>query len=183
MFYQKNCRQNLIFCNKFLLHNEQKKVGYVHVSTDCFVWKKASIKSYQHHIPVQRSRAISSLSVVTWSRYSRGIQSDDYVVIVNQWHLYKFQSLITTAIFRVIISIDLITSLGIVVCYILLLPACKVEMRVKRQLFWQVGEDFTMWVTPAWCGWIGITASSTMNSSLNCYFFTKKMFFCKSSIE
>ena len=65
--------------------------------------KKASIKSDQHHIAVQKSRVISGLSVITWSRYIRGIQSDDYVVIVNQWHPCKFQGLVTTAIFRVII--------------------------------------------------------------------------------
>ena len=41
-------------------------------------------------------------------------------------------------------------------CYILL-PACKVEMWVKRQLFWQGVDDVKMRVTPAWCGWVGIT--------------------------
>ena len=31
-------------------------------------------------------------------------------------------------------------------------------MRMKRQLLWQAGDDFRMWVTPAFCGWVGITA-------------------------
>ena len=48
----------------------------------------------------------------------------------------------------------LITTLGSVGCYILLLPACKIETRMKRQLFWQVGDEFTMRVTPAWCRWV-----------------------------
>ena len=47
--------------------------------------KKASIKSDQHHFPVQRSRVISGLSVVTWSSYMRKLPPDDCVVIVNQW--------------------------------------------------------------------------------------------------
>ena len=34
----------------------------------------------------------------------------------------------------------------------------KAEMRLKRQLFGQAGEDFKMRMTPAWCGWIGIIA-------------------------
>ena len=81
---------------------------------------------------------------------------------------------IIIVIFRVIISIDLIAALGSVGCYILL-PACKVEMRVKRQLFWQVGDDVRMRVTPDWCGWVGISGnaeayfseeSSTLLSSL-----------------
>ena len=48
----------------------------------------------------------------------------------------------------------LITTLGSVGCSILLLPACKIETRMKRQLFWQVGDEFTMRVTPAWCSWV-----------------------------
>ena len=41
-------------------------------------------------------------------------------------------------------SIGLITTLGSVSCYILL-PACKVEMRVERQLFWKEGDAFVSW--------------------------------------
>ena len=55
------------------------------------------------------------------------------------------------------------TNLGSVGSYILLLPTSKVEIWVKRQLLWQAGEDFRMWVTPAWCGWIGINASLDRN--------------------
>ena len=52
-------------------------------------------------------------------------------------------------ILRIIISINLITTLETAVCYILLLPACKVETRVKRKLFLQASDDFRIWVTPA----------------------------------
>ena len=60
---------------------------------------------------------------------------DDCFLVVNQSaRLYdipaKFRTSVTK-IFRVIISIDLITTLGSVGCYILLLPACKGEMWVK----------------------------------------------------
>ena len=88
-----------------------------------------------------------------------------FLLVVNQWvcqYLYKTSirspgSLPPLQKSRVIISIDLITTLGSVDCYILL-PACKVEMRVKRQLFWQAGDDVRMRITPIWCGWVGITA-------------------------
>ena len=32
-------------------------------------------------------------------------------------------------------------------------------MRVKRQLVWQAGDYVSMWMTPVWCGWLGITVS------------------------
>ena len=54
------------------------------------------------------------------------------------------RALVTIAIFRTIISIGLITTLGKAVCCILVPTACKVEMRVKRQLVWQVSDDFWM---------------------------------------
>ena len=60
--------------------------------------------------------------------------------------LTKSRVLATITIFRVIISIDLITTLGSVGCYILL-PACKVEMPVKRYRVMTLG-----------CGWVGISA-------------------------
>ena len=63
-------------------------------------------------------------------------------------------------IFRIIMSIDLITTLVTTVSYILLLPACKVEMRMKRQLFWQAGDELRMWCTLSWCGWVVITAKA-----------------------
>ena len=52
---------------------------YVHFSTNFFIFKKASIKSDQYHVPVQRNRTISGLSVATWSRYMRRLQSDDWL--------------------------------------------------------------------------------------------------------
>ena len=72
----------------------------------------------------------------------------------------KCIALVTRKIFRIIMSIDLITTLVTTVCYILLLLACKIEIRVKMQLFWQVVDDFRMWWTPACCGWVGITAKA-----------------------
>ena len=46
-------------------------------------------------------------------------------------------------------------------------------MRVKKQLFWQTRDDFRMWVTPAWCGFVGITGIVKKNSeeSLKKYYF------------
>ena len=44
-------------------------------------------------------------------------------------------------------SIDLITTLGSLGCYILLLTAFKIEVQVKRQLFRQAGDNFKMRVT------------------------------------
>ena len=76
-----------------------------------------------------------------------------FLLVVNQYvctsmrHPCKTRVLATITKFRVIISINLITTLGSVACYILL-PACKVEMQVKRQLFWQVSDDVRIWVTP-----------------------------------
>ena len=52
---------------------------YVHFSTNFFIFKKASIKSDQYHVPVQRNRTISGLSVANWSRYMRRLQSDDWL--------------------------------------------------------------------------------------------------------
>ena len=52
---------------------------YVDFSTNFFIFKKASIKSDQYHVPVQRNRTISGLSVATWSRYMRRLQSDDWL--------------------------------------------------------------------------------------------------------
>lgn len=72
----------------------------------------------------------------------------------------KCIALVSRKIFRIIMSIDLITTLGTTVCYILLLLACKIEIRVKRQLFWQAGDDFRMWWTLACCGWVAITAKA-----------------------
>ena len=69
----------------------------------------------------------------------------------------KSSALVTIAIFRAITSIDSITTLGRPACYISLPPACNVEIWVKRQLFWQAGNDFRMRVTTAWCGRVGIT--------------------------
>ena len=31
---------------------------------------------------------------------------------------------------------------------------------IKRELFWQAGGDFMMWVTPAWCGWVDLIKKS-----------------------
>ena len=70
---------------------------------------------------------------------------------------------VTTTIFRVIISIDLITTVGSVGCYILLLPACKLEMRVKKQFFWQEGDDFMIRLMPAWCGSVDINKDTGNN--------------------
>ena len=62
-----------------------------------------------------------------------------FLLVVNQWvceylsgdiHT-KSRVLAIITLFRVIVSIDLITTLGSVGCYILL-AACKVEMLVKR---------------------------------------------------
>ena len=46
-------------------------------------------------------------------------------------------------------------------------------MRVKKQLFWQTRDDFRMWVTPAWRGFVGITGIVKKNSdeSLKKYYF------------
>lgn len=76
------------------------------------------------------------------------------------WYIHTMsRALVTIRIFRVVISTDLITTLGGIACYILLLPACKVEMRVKKRLFLQAGDDFRMSVPPAWSAWVGITGS------------------------
>ena len=94
-FNRKTCcfnRKNLIFYNNFLLCSEHKKIRHMHFSTNCFISKKASIKSDQQQVPVQQSKAISSLSVVTWSCYMRRLWPGDCVVIVNQWaseHFFK----------------------------------------------------------------------------------------------
>ena len=97
----------MIFYNHFLLHNEQNKIGYAHFSTNCFICKKASIKSDQHHVRVQRSRAISLLSLTPISYYliSLAIWEDFGRMTVwdsepvSMWaplslrHPYKFQGL------------------------------------------------------------------------------------------
>ena len=54
----------------------------------------------------------------------------------------------TIAILRAVISTDLTTTSGKTVYYILMLPVCKLEMWVKRQLLGQVDNDFQTWVTP-----------------------------------
>ena len=64
----------------------------------------------------------------------------------------KSRAFVSPQQYSVIISVDSITTLQSVGCYILLLPVCKVEIQVKRQLFWQVGDDFRMWVIPALWG-------------------------------
>ena len=89
-----------------------------------------------------------------------------YYIIYNIWwqrpwtlYLYVIElyRVITESLY-IYIYIDLIIYyLGTAVSYILLLPICKIELRVKRQLFWQPGDDFTMCVTPARCGWVGIS--------------------------
>ena len=59
----------------------------------------------------------------------------------------KFKAFITTMVFRVMISIDLITTLANVGCYILLLPVCK---------GWNVGEKVTFLTGSddfLGCGW------------------------------
>ena len=79
---------------------------------------------------------------------------------VPLWDIHtKYRALVIITLFRVIISISLITTLESVGCYILL-TACKVEMRVKRQLFWQPGDDVRMRVTAVWCRWVDITGNS-----------------------
>ena len=54
------------FLNYFLLHNKQKRVENGHFSKNSIDCKKASIESERHHIPVQRSRAVNGLTVVTY---------------------------------------------------------------------------------------------------------------------
>ena len=51
--------------NHFFIVQETENTGHAHFSKNCFDFKKASSKSDQHHVPVQRSRAIISLWVVT----------------------------------------------------------------------------------------------------------------------
>ena len=76
---------------------------------------------------------------------------------VPLWDIYtKSRDFFTIKKIQIIISIDLITALGSVGCYILL-PAFKAESRVKRQLFWQAVNDVRIRLTPAWCGWVGIS--------------------------
>ena len=111
-----------------------KNVGQVHFSKNCTdCKKKASIESNQHHIPIPVSQFLPNLAI--WEDFIW----DDCLLLVNHGHVStfvsihtKFRAFDTTTIFRVIISIDLITTLGSVGCYILLLPAYKVEMQVKR---------------------------------------------------
>ena len=82
--------------------------------------------------------------------------SEPVSIWVLLWDIHtKSRVLVTITKFRVIISIDLITTLGSVGCYILL-PTCKIEIWVKRQLCWQAGDDVRMQVTPAWCGWVAL---------------------------
>ena len=61
--------------------------------------------------------------------------SEPVSIWVPLWDIHtKSRVIATNTIFKVIISIVSITVLGSVGSYILL-PACKVEMQVKRQLF------------------------------------------------
>ena len=124
--------QNLIFYNYFLLHNKLKKAGHVHFYKNCTDCKKGAMKVT---CTMFLSREVEQLVVyqllpnfTIWEDFVW----DDCFLAVNQWAcLYdiptKFR-IFVTKIFRVIISIDLITTLGSVGCYILLLPACKGEM-------------------------------------------------------
>ena len=156
------------------MYNKQKKIGYAHFFKNCLTCKKVSIKSSQHHDSAHRSRAASSF-VTTRSRLAYEKTSDDCVVMLNQRvceHLFRTSIQIPRPLsppqqysgsLYQLIWLYYYTNLGSVGSYILLLPTSKVEMRVKRQLLWQAGEDFRMWVTPAWCGWIGINASLDRN--------------------
>ena len=74
--------------------------------------------------------------------------------------LTKDMVFLTTIMFRVITYIywfDCCT-LGMLVVIICCYLFCEEEMGVKRQFFWQVGDDWGMWVTPVWCRLVGITA-------------------------
>ena len=74
--------------------------------------------------------------------------------------LTKAMVFLTTIMFRVIIYIywfDCCT-LGNVGCDILLLPVLWGRNGSEKAIFWQVGDDWGMWVTPAWCRLVGITA-------------------------
>ena len=90
-----------------------------------------------------------------------------FLLVMNQWVCESFyetpskvQVLATITKFWVIISIVLIATLGSFGCYILL-SACQVEMRVKRQLFWQASDNVRMQVPPAWCGWLPVENNFT----------------------
>ena len=94
----------------------------------------------------------------TFYGHSVSTGSEPVSIWVPLWDIHtKSRVIVFFTIFRVIISIAFITTLGNVGCYILL-PASKVKMREKRQLFEQAGDDVRMRVTPALCGWICITA-------------------------
>lgn len=49
-------------------------------------------------------------------------------------HPYKSRDGVTSALIRAIISIDLLLNVETIVCHISLLPACKVEIRVKQEM-------------------------------------------------
>ena len=62
-------------------------------------------------------------------------------------------------------------------CLFLLLPACKVEKRVKRQIFCQAGGEFRMRVTPAWYGWVGMIVCTSLLKTLISFCFHLESFF------
>ena len=55
---------NFTFTIVFLLYNKEERMGERIFPEITLIAKKASTKSDQHHIPVQRSRTISNLSVI-----------------------------------------------------------------------------------------------------------------------
>ena len=100
-----------------------------------------------------------------YDHFSRSVSagSEPVTMRLPLWDIHtKSRVLATISKFRVIISINLITTLESAGCY-MLLPAFKVEMPVKKQLFWQAGDDVRMRVTPTWCGWVGITVVGISN--------------------
>ena len=123
--------ENLIQQN-FLLYNKQKKIDNAHFSKNFLDCKKAFIER----------REVEQLKVSCYliSLYENTVYC---FLIVNQWvcsepvsmwaPLWNNQTM-SRAIFTtamLVISINLIATLGSVGCYILLLPVYKVEMRAK----------------------------------------------------
>ena len=82
----------------------------------------------------------------------------------------KCRTLVTIALFTVIISINFITTLGTAVHSILLLPASEVEMQEKMKLFWQAGDYFRMWLASARVGIVVLGLYSSPQTLTNFLF-------------
>ena len=147
--------QNMISYNHFLLYNKQKKnqtcTSYRKLprfQIDVH-WKWPALCSCSEKKQLTVYQLLPNLAI--WEHFvwlSSGSEP------VNMWaplqNIHRnSRALATTIIFSVIISISLITTLEKFGCYILLLPASKVEMWVKRQLSRHAGDYFKMRVTHA----------------------------------